>query len=148
MVAPLPTRSLPKTLRLAAALFVLYGVAIALNALTVQRAAGWAHPLEVLRAILRLTGAVIIGWGLLRQARWAWWLGLVLAMFWLITGGLSVLVFERGDVYWLAPSGFQVMLVASLVCLGGAVASLLSPSVRSVFRRSRDAGPRPPDEGA
>ena len=135
MEASASTRSLSKTVKLAAALFVLYGLAVVLNALTVQRSAGWANPLEVLRALLRLAGAAIIGWGLLHRARWAWWLGLVLALFWLITGALSVLVFEHGDVYWLSPSGYQVMLVASLACLGGAVAALLSPSARDVFRR-------------
>jgi hypothetical protein len=58
-----------------------------------------------------------------------------LAVFWLSAGALAVLVLERGDVYWLSPSGFQTFLVVSLVCLGAAVALLISPSARAVFRR-------------
>jgi hypothetical protein len=126
---------LPASVRLAAALFVAYGLAVALNATVMQAAGGWGVARDVPRAMLRLVGTGIIAWGLLRRARWAWWLGLVLAVFWLSAGALSVLVFERGDVYWLAPSGFQTFLVVSLVSLGSAVALLISPSARSVFRR-------------
>jgi hypothetical protein len=77
----------------------------------------------------------LIAWGLLHRARWAWWLGLALATFWLAAGALAVLVLERGDVYWLPPSGFQIFLVVSLLSLGLAVALLLSPSARTMFRR-------------
>lgn len=127
--------ALPKTVKLAAALFVLYGVAVVINAVAVQGAAGWAVAWDFPRAILRLIGTGLIGWGLLRRARWAWWLGLILAVFWLVAGALVVLVFERGDVYWLPPSGFQIFLAGSLGCLGGGVALLLSPSARKVFPR-------------
>jgi len=126
---------LPASVKLAAALFVAYGLAVVLNATVMQAAGGWSVARDVPRAMLRLIGTGIIAWGLLRRARWAWWLGLVLAVFWLSAGALAVLVFERGDVYWLAPSGFQTILVVSLVCLGSAVALLISPSARAVFRR-------------
>jgi hypothetical protein len=127
--------TLPASVKLAAALFVAYGVAVVLNATVMQAAGGWGAARDFPRAILRLIGTGIIAWGLLRRARWAWWLGLVLAVFWLSAGALAVLVVERGDVYWLSPSGFQTFLVASLVCLGAAVALLISPSARAVFRR-------------
>jgi hypothetical protein len=127
--------ALPATVKLAAALFVAYGLAVVLNATVMQAAGGWAVARDFPRAILRLIGTGIIAWGLLRRARWAWWLGLVLAVFWLSAGALAVLVLERGDVYWLSPSGFQTFLVVSLVCLGAAVALLISPSARAVFRR-------------
>ncbi len=128
-------RALPKTVKLAAALFVLYGVAVVINAVAVQGPAGWAGAWDFPRALLRLIGTGLIGWGLLRRARWAWWLGLILAVFWLVAGAMVVLVFERGDVYWLPPSGFQIFLTVSLGCLGGGVALLLSPSAREVFQR-------------
>jgi hypothetical protein len=126
---------LPASVKLAAALFVAYGLAVVLNATVMQAGGGWGVARDVPRAMLRLIGTGIIAWGLLRRARWAWWLGLVLAVFWLSAGALAVLVFERGDVYWLSPSGFQTFLVVSLVCLGSAVALLISPSARAVFRR-------------
>ena len=127
--------ALPTGVKLAAALFVMYGLVVVLNARVIQGAAGWSTAGDVPRALLRLVGTVLIAWGLLRRARWAWWLGLVLAVSWLSAGALAVLVFDRGDVYWLPPSGFQTFLVVSLVCLGLAVALLMSPSVRVVFRR-------------
>jgi uncharacterized protein YjeT (DUF2065 family) len=127
--------ALPTSVKLAAALFVVYGLTVFLNASVMQEAAGWATPRDFPRAILRLIGTGLIAWGLLRRARWAWWLGLVLAAFWLSAGALAVLVLDRGDVYWLPPSGFQTFLVVSLVSLGLAVALLISPSARAVFRR-------------
>jgi hypothetical protein len=75
-----------------------------------------------------------VAWGLLRRERWAWWLGVILAGFWLAMGVLAVGVLERGDFYWLPPSGFQLFLAVSLLSLFLALALLLSPSARRVFR--------------
>ena len=135
MVRPNTREALPNSVRLAAALFVAYGVAVVLNATAIQGAAGWVGPGDFPRALIRLFGTGLIGWGLLHRARWAWWLGLILAAVWLVAGALAVLVLEHGDVYWLRPGGLQIFLVISLLCLGMAVALLLSPSARAVFRR-------------
>ena len=132
---PSSSTSLPNSVKLAAALFVVYGVAVVLNATAVQGAAGWVGAADFPRAFIRLLGTGVIAWGLLQRARWAWWLGLVLAVVWLAAGALTVFVFERGDVHWLRPSGVQTFLVVSLLCLGLVVALLLSPSARAVFRR-------------
>jgi hypothetical protein len=135
MVRPSSSEALPHSVKLAAALFVAYGVAVVLNASAIQGAAAWVAAADFPRAIIRLLGTGLIAWGLLKRARWAWWLGLILAAVWLVAGALTVLVLERGDVHWLRPSGFQTFLVVSLLCLGSAVALLLSPSARAVFRR-------------
>jgi hypothetical protein len=135
MVRPNTREALPNSVRLAAALFVAYGVAVVLNATAVQGAAGWVGAGDFPRALIRLFGTGLIGWGLLHRARWAWWLGLILAAVWLVAGALAVLVLEHGDVHWLPPGGLQIFLVISLLCLGMAVALLLSPSARAVFRR-------------
>jgi peptidoglycan/LPS O-acetylase OafA/YrhL len=129
------TDSLPSSVKLAAALLVLYGAAVVLNATVIQNSGGWAAPHDFPRAVIRLLGTGFIAWGLVHRARWAWWLGVILAAFWLAAGAAAVLVLERGDVYWLQPSGFQVFLMVSLLCLGLALALLLSPSARRVFRR-------------
>jgi len=126
--------ALPNSVKMAAALFVMYGVVVVLNATVMPSADSWVAAHDLPRALLRLLGTGLIAWGLLHRARWAWWLGLGLAAFWLAAGALAVLVLERGDVYWLPPSGFQVFLVVSLLCLGLALALLLSPSAREVFR--------------
>jgi hypothetical protein len=140
MVRPNTSEALPSTVKLAAALFVTYGVAVVLNATAIQGAANWVGAGDFPRALIRLFGTGLIGWGLLQRARWAWWLGLVLAAIWLGAGALAVLVLDRGDVHWLPPSGFQIFLVVSLLCLGLVVALLLSPSARAVFRRLNSPG--------
>ena len=127
--------TLPTSVKLAAALFVVYGLAVVLNATTVQGATGWVGAADYPRAFIRLLGTGIIAWGLLQRARWAWWVGLTLAVVWLVAGALTVFVFERGDVHWLRPSGVQTFLVVSLLCLSLVVALLVSPSARAVFRR-------------
>ena len=132
---PPGTDALPSSVKLAAALLVVYGAAVVLNATVIQSAGGWAAPHDFPRAVIRLLGTGLIAWGLVHRARWAWWLGVILAAFWLAAGAAAVLVVERGDVYWLQPSGFQVFLIVSLLCLGLVLALLLSPSARRVFRR-------------
>lgn len=127
--------AVPRSVKLAAALFVVYGIAVVLNAVAVQSAAGWLAPRDFPRALIRLAGTGLIAWGLLHRARWAWWLGLVLATLWLAAGAVTTLVLEHGDVYWLQPSGFQIFLAVSLLCLGGALVLLLLPSARAAFRR-------------
>ncbi len=135
MVRPSSSEALPSSVKLAAALFVVYGVAVVLNATAIQGAAGWVAAADFPRALIRLLGTGLIAWGLLHRARWAWWLALVLAAVWLVAGALTVLVLEQGDVHWLRPSGFQTFLVVSLLCLGLAVALVHSPSGRAVLRR-------------
>ena len=129
--------ALPLSLRAAAGLLVLYGVAVVLNATVMYGAAQWMTSRELPSAIVRLAGTVLVAWGLLRRLRWAWWLGLVLTTFWLVTGAAAVLVLQRGDVHWLQPSRLQILLVVSLLALGLSLALLLSPSARAVFRGRR-----------
>jgi peptidoglycan/LPS O-acetylase OafA/YrhL len=148
MEHPRGTESLPGSVKLAAALLVLYGVAVVLNATVIQNEGGWAAPRDVPRAIIRLAGTGMIAWGLVHRARWAWWLGVILAAAWLVAGAVAVLVVDRGDVYWLQPSGFQVFLMVSLLCLGLALGLLLSPSARRVFRRPASSpAPQPTGPG-
>lgn len=126
----------PGSVKAAAALFVVYGASAFLNAAVILRSAGWTSPPGLIRALAHLVGAGLIAWGLLRGARWAWVLGLALGIFWLATGAITMLVVQGGDLYWLPPSGFQLLVAASLVCLGVAVALLLTPAARTAFRRA------------
>jgi hypothetical protein len=127
---------IPRTLQLAAAMFVLYGVTVLLNAFAFGTAAGWENARDFPGGLLRPLGAGLVAWGLLRRTRWAWWAGLGLALGWLTLGGLKVLVLERGDIYWLPPSEYQLFGAAALLSLGAAVALLLGMNAR--------AEPRPP----
>jgi hypothetical protein len=123
----------------AAALFALYGICAVLNALVMVPSAGWPAPGDSVRAVVRLFGGAVIAWGLLRRERWAWAVGLVLGLFWIVTDGLATLVVQHGDVLWLRPSGFQLLLTASLIGLGVAIALLLTPRVRAAFRRTAES---------
>jgi hypothetical protein len=126
----------PRGIAVAAGLFVVYGVAVVVNTALTQGWTGWVEAGNLPRALLRLAGASLVAWGLLQGSVWAWWLGLALAILWLIGGLMPLLVTEGGDLRWLQPSGDQILLVISLLSLGLAVALLLTPSVRGFLRRS------------
>jgi hypothetical protein len=127
---------LPPGVKAAATLFVLYGIAVLVSTAVALGGVGWATPRLWLRAIFRLVASSLVAWGLLRRARWAWIVGLALALAWLLLAALTTLVIERHDVYWLAPSRWQAGLVASLLCLGAIIALLASPSARAAFGSS------------
>lgn len=126
---------LPPTVQAAAVLILLYGVLALVNALTMQSQAGWGEPWALGRAILRLLISALIAWGLFRRARWAWWVGLGWSLFGLALGASAMLVFEMGDIHWLAPSRAQLPLGVMLLSLGGAIALLITPSGRAAFSR-------------
>ena len=127
--------NVPASVKAAAALFVVYGLAVLLNTTGMQRSGGWSAERAEPWVLIQLIVAGVIAAGLVRRAPWAWWLGVALGAIWLVSGALAVLVFEHGDVYWLPPSGFQSLLVVSLGLLGVALALLFSPSARKAFRR-------------
>ena len=95
----------------------------------------WAEPADYPRALLRVFGALVIAWGLLRGLRWAWWLGIGLAGFWLVVGvgafGGSLLI---GDGDQPLPTVLLMSVVPGAVLLVAAVVSLLLPESRAAFR--------------
>lgn len=130
------TTGMPASVNTAAGLLLVYGAAVLLNATVVQSAGGWVASRDIPWALAQLIAATAIAWGLVRRARWAWWLGIAFSAFWLAASALPLLVIERRDVYWPPPSGFQTLLVASLGALAIALVLLVSPSARRAFRRS------------
>jgi hypothetical protein len=124
----------PPSVTAAAVLFVVYGIAMVVIAGVTQDWTGWIEAGSLPRAILRLAAAVVITWGLLRGATWAWWVGLALAILWLVSGLAPVLVMERGDIQWLPPSGYQIFLAIGLVGLAVALVLLVTPSARRYLR--------------
>lgn len=127
--------SVPRNVSAAAVMFVVYGLAVLLNAIRAQEELGWSDAGDFGRAVLRLAGCALVAWGLLRGERWAWWLGLALALLWLLAAGVTMAVIERGDLHWLQPSSAQLFLAVGMLSLGLAVALLLTPSARSRFHR-------------
>ena len=127
--------SVPRNVAAAAAMFVVYGLAVLLNAIRAHGELGWSDAGDFGRAVLRLAGCALVAWGLLRGERWAWWLGVALAVLWLAAGGVTMAVIDRGDLHWLQPSSAQLFVTVGMLSLGAAVALLLTPSARSRFRR-------------
>ena len=125
---------LPAGVKAAAGLLVVSGLTDLLNATAMHRAGGWAASSLVPWAALFLVGCGLIAGGLLRRAWWAWWVAVAYGALRWLAGVMAVLVVERGDVYWLPPSGYQSLIVVSLAALGAAVTLLLSPSARKAFR--------------
>ena len=130
-----PRRERPAGVVAVAALFLLYGIGMVINAEQTRGWTGWIEAGSLPRALLRLAGAALVAWGLVQGAAWAWWVGLALAILWLAGGLLPVVVMEGGDLRWLEPSGDQVVLALSLLSLALAITLLLTRSVRGFFRR-------------
>jgi hypothetical protein len=122
-------------MKAAAALFLLYAVLMMLNAAALAPSLGWASPREVTIALVRLAAAALVAWALLRGSRWGWWLGLVLGILWLGEGLLPLVVMDRGDLHWLAPSGAQLLLAGALLSLAGALTLLVLAAGRAALRR-------------
>ncbi|HST61459.1 MAG TPA: hypothetical protein VLK84_22325 [Longimicrobium sp.] len=129
------TPAVPRPVRIAALLFIVYGVMVLGNALVLQTAGGWADAGEFPRALLRLAGCAVIAWGLLRGDRWAWWMGVIFAGLWAALGGVALLVIARLGAWEKMPlGGFSApFLVLSLLMTGAALALLLQPASRDAF---------------
>ena len=125
----------PPSVTGAALLFALYGVAGVVNAADMQNWTG-VEAGSIPRAALRLAGAGLVAWGLWRGAAWSRWMGLALALLWLVSGLAPVVVVDEGDMHWLPPSGDQIFLTVALVSLSVAILLLLTPSARAYLRQA------------
>jgi hypothetical protein len=131
--------AVPGTVRAAAAILAAYGVVVLINALIEQRAIGWSdiEPRGLPRAVVRFVGMVLIAWGLLRGARWAWWLGVLFPGFLVLVGGVSIVaylaIFDPAARELISPNT-RMLVVVAFVALGTAVALLLTRSARAAFR--------------
>lgn len=121
-------------MRAAAALFLLYAGLMMANAAAFAPSMGLTDRRDVAIELVRLVAAALVAWGLFRRTRWGWWLGLGLGALWLAEGLLKVVVIDQGDIHWLSPSGAQLLLSGALLALAGALALLLLPVGRAVFR--------------
>jgi hypothetical protein len=127
----------PATLRWAAIALGAYGLVVVVNATVLQAMNDWAGLAEYPRALIRAVGVAFVVWGLLRRSRLAWWLGVVLALFWLAMSVFGVVMFFSvwtPEADGLLPRGFYVVLTATCALLGGAAALLLAPSSRAAVR--------------
>jgi len=118
---------------------VAYGLAVLINATIDQNALGWEN-IEARgfpRAVIRFLGMSLIAWALLKGARWAWWLGVLLPGFFLVGGvvGLGLIFRFRDEAPEVWSAVATPLLVLSFVALAAAIVLLLLPSSRAAFRR-------------
>jgi hypothetical protein len=120
---------------LAAGLLVVYAVAVVLNALRVHGELG-SEGLGLARAAVRCAGVGLVAWGLWRRARWAWWIGVIMAGLLCLTGSLAIAILRvTPDTSAVNSSAALTPFLYIYVVLMGAVAVLLLlPSSRAAFR--------------
>jgi hypothetical protein len=128
---------LPTSVRVAAGCFLAYGVVVLLNAVILQQAGNWQAAGDFPRAVLRLLGTCVIAWGLLRRAHWAWWLGVLLGLFWVIAGlSFLVLIGGRGPGGGLVGVQAPMLVLVAMPLLVAGVGLLLLPGSRRAFFRA------------
>jgi hypothetical protein len=128
----------PVTLRWASIVLGAYALLVTVNATVLQAMNNWAGIAQYPRALIRSAGVALVVWGLIRRAVWAWWLAVVLGVFWLATGvfGLvAILSVLTPDADAGLPPGFFVTGSITVVLLAAAVILLCVPSSRAAFRR-------------
>ena len=124
----------PPTLRWAACLAFAYAAVVLAYATYAQVQSDWVNSRDYFSGIVRTIGYVVIGYGLLRRLKFAWWLGMGFSIY-LLAGGLFavvVLTALRGsaDRPPLLPL-FIPTVAVSLGILAAFVALLAHPRTRA-----------------
>jgi hypothetical protein len=131
------TQQAPVTVRWAAIALAGYGLVVLVNATVLQALNDWEGIAEYPRALVRTVAVGGVAWGLLRRARWAWWLGLALTLVWIGTSvfGIAILVVYGNDAQAFLPSGFYATFTLTVALLLIALTLMLLPRSRAAFRK-------------
>jgi hypothetical protein len=120
---------LPRTVVAAAAILALYGVVVFVAAILSPETRD-AEAGGLVRSGIRCAGLLVTAWGLTRRETWAWWIAVVLAGFWTITGAAALLAYHRVSALTPQLQSVAGVAIAFLVLLAAAVVLLLTPSAR------------------
>ncbi|HYR09913.1 MAG TPA: hypothetical protein VEQ60_19220 [Longimicrobium sp.] len=131
---PSYTTELPKPVRVAALLFVVYGVMVIANGLMQQSSPEWSRVHSFPRLLLRVASCGLIAYGLMQRLRWGWWGGVVFGGFWAMGGAAVVLMIARAGTWERMGPTMPLFLAGTAVVLGAAVVLLLQPASRDAFR--------------
>jgi len=125
----------PATVKLAATLLVVYGLAVAAQVVLVGLAVGQVDLASLLKETARLVGAMALAWGLLRRSRLAWWLAVAAtaALGFLASVSFAVLFGLGGRTGASLTSVGGVLALVVLVCLCGTFVCLVLPQSRRAF---------------
>jgi hypothetical protein len=124
----------PKPVRIAALLFVVYGVMVIANGLVQQSSPQWSRVHELPRLLLRVVTCGVIAYALMKRLRWGWWFGVAFGGAWALIGAVIVLMAARAGAWERMGSTMILFLAGTAVVLGAAVALLLQPASRNAFR--------------
>ena len=128
------TSELPRSVRLAALLVVAYGLTVLISASMQQSISNWEYWRDYPRAVVRCGGAVLVAYGLLRRARWAWWTAVIAGGVLVAFGALGVVGFMVSTQAVAIPISLLVGMAIGLLFLTAAVLALLRAESREVFR--------------
>jgi hypothetical protein len=130
----------PDTVRWAAVALGAYAVVVVAYATISQMQTGWEAAASYPRALVRAGGMALVTWGVLQRGRWAWWLALVLSVFWVIgsVAGLGVMFKVGGpEAADVLPDGFLMVMSVTIVLLVAAIISLCLPRSRAAFKAKK-----------
>ena len=125
----------PMTVRWAALALVAYACVVLVSATVLQAINDWQAVGDP-RAVVRGLGVALVAWGLLRRARWAWWLGVALALFWIVSGVAGLVMFlsiRTDEAEALLPPAFYPLLGVTITLLTVALVLLVLPRSRAAF---------------
>ena len=131
---------IPGTLRWAALLAFAYAAIVLVNATVLQQLNGWSEIRDYPRGVVRAIGYSVVGYGLLRGAKWAWWLGVVVSSFLVVAGALAtvtLLALRDPNTAPQLPPGFLFVAPISMGLLVLQVVLLLMPQSRTAVRSGR-----------
>ena len=124
----------PKPVRIAALLFVVYGVMVIANGLVQQSSPEFARVHAFPRLLLRVASCGLIAYALMKRLRWGWWFAVVFGGVWAVTGAAIVLVAVRAGTWERLGLAMPLFLAGTAVVLGAAVVLLLQRASRDAFR--------------
>lgn len=133
-----------RIVRIAAVLFIAYGMMVVVNATVLQMLGGWQDAADYPRALARCAGVAAIAWGLWKTMRWAWWLATLLGGLWaFFAAGVLLLTFVIPMPGLVLEPREWIGALLTLILLGAAVVLLLSRDGRAAFRLASPGERRP-----
>ena len=125
--------TIPPTVRWAAGLAFADAAVVLAYATYGQVQSDWVNARDYASGLVRTIGFVVIGYGLLRRLKFAWWLGVAFSAYLLLGGvfALVVLYALRGSADRPPlPTLFVPVAVTSLAILAAFIALLAHPKSR------------------
>ena len=115
----------PRPVKIAAALIILYGVLVVLNAVIL--ALGSKNWEGLFGAVIRFGGTVMVAGGITGLQRWAWWTAVIAGWLFCITSLLAALgLLLFGTTGFIQASGLVTLLSFGMAFVLGAALILLS----------------------